>query len=119
MRAASNPGNRGHDWVKTRFMIGQPPEALQRDFPTRFFLPARIADNPHIRSEEYLASLANLDAVRRRQLLEGDWDVTRAAIYFAVNGSRSWTTGRATYLASYGLGTTLRPGMAVTGPWGC
>jgi hypothetical protein len=51
MRAASNPGNRGHDWVKARFMIGQPPEALQREFPTRFFLPARIADNPHIRSD--------------------------------------------------------------------
>src|SRR3984893_2198252 len=75
MRSASNPGNRGHDWVKSRFMIGQPPEVLQRDFPTRFFLPARIADNPHIRSDEYLASLANLDAVRRRQLLDGDWDV--------------------------------------------
>jgi predicted phage terminase large subunit-like protein len=75
MRGASNPGNRGHDWVKARFMIGQPPEALQREFPTRFFLPARIADNPYIRSDEYLASLANLDAVRRRQLLDGDWDV--------------------------------------------
>ena len=75
MRSASNPGNRGHDWVKARFLIGQPPEVLQREFSTRFFLPARIADNPHIRRDEYLASLANLDAVRRRQLLEGDWDV--------------------------------------------
>ncbi len=76
MRSASNPGNRGHDWVKARFMIGQPQEALQRDYPTRFFLPARIADNPHIRGDEYLASLANLDPVRRRQLLEGDWEVS-------------------------------------------
>jgi predicted phage terminase large subunit-like protein len=82
MRSASNPGNRGHDWVKTRFMIGQPQEALQRDFPTRFFLPARIADNPHIRGDEYLASLANLDAVRRRQLLEGDWEVTPSGNLF-------------------------------------
>jgi predicted phage terminase large subunit-like protein len=48
---------------------------LQCDQPTRFFLPARIADNPHIRSGEYLASLANLEPVRRRQLLDGDWDV--------------------------------------------
>src|SRR3984957_6827925 len=38
MRSASNQGNRGHSWVKDRFMIGQPPEALQREFPTRFFL---------------------------------------------------------------------------------
>jgi len=82
MRSASNPGNRGHDWVRTRFMIGQQPEALQRDFPERFFLPARIQDNPHIRSQEYLASLANLDAVRRRQLLEGDWEVTPSGNLF-------------------------------------
>ena len=82
MRSASNPGNRGHDWVKTRFMIGQPSELLQRDFPERFFLPARIQDNPHIRSEEYLASLANLDAVRRRQLLEGDWEITPSGNLF-------------------------------------
>src|SRR5258708_6255858 len=75
MRSASNPGNRGHDWVKTRFMSVQPSELLQRDFPERFFLPARIQDNPHIRSQEYLASLANLDVVRRRQLLEGDWEI--------------------------------------------
>jgi hypothetical protein len=63
-------------------MIGQAPEALQRDFPTRFFLPARIIDNPHIRGDEYLASLANLDAVRRRQLLEGDWEVTASGNLF-------------------------------------
>jgi predicted phage terminase large subunit-like protein len=82
MRSASNPGNRGHDWVKARFMIGQPPEMLRRDFPTRFFLPARITDNPHIRSDEYLASLANLDAVRRRQLLEGDWEISPSGNLF-------------------------------------
>lgn len=63
-------------------MIGQPPEALRRDFPTRFFLPARIIENPHIRGDEYLASLANLDAVRRRQLLEGDWEVTPSGNLF-------------------------------------
>jgi predicted phage terminase large subunit-like protein len=82
MRSASNPGNRGHDWVKTRFMIGQPSALLPRDFPERFFLPASIQDNPHIRSQEYLASLANLDAVRRRQLLEGDWEVTSSGNLF-------------------------------------
>jgi len=82
MRAASNPGNRGHDWVKARFMIGQPPEVLYREHPERFFLPARIRDNPHLRAEEYLASLANLDAVRRRQLLEGDWEVTASGTLF-------------------------------------
>jgi predicted phage terminase large subunit-like protein len=82
MCSASNPGNRGHDWVNARFMIGQPSRLLERDIPERFFLPARIQDNPHIRSQEYLASLANLDAVRRRQLLEGDWEITSSGNLF-------------------------------------
>jgi predicted phage terminase large subunit-like protein len=82
MRSASNPGNRGHDWVKARFMIGQSPQVLGREFPTRFFLPARITDNPHLRAHEYLAALANLDPVRRRQLLDGDWEVTSSGNLF-------------------------------------
>lgn len=59
MRSASNPGNRGHDWVKARFMIGQPTASLQKEFPERFFLAARIDDNPHLRREEYVAALAD------------------------------------------------------------
>jgi predicted phage terminase large subunit-like protein len=86
MRAASNPGNRGHDWVKARFMIGQPPGSLHQEFPERFFLPARIEDNPHLRREEYIAALANLEAVRRRQLLDGDWEVTPSGNLFR----RAW-----------------------------
>src|SRR5579864_6985471 len=82
MRSASNPGNRGHDWVKARFMIGQSPQVLRREFPSRFCLPARITDNPHLRAHEYLASLANLDPVRRRQLLDGDWEVTSSGNLF-------------------------------------
>jgi predicted phage terminase large subunit-like protein len=82
MRAASNPGNRGHDWVKTRFLIGQPPEVLRREYPTRFFLPAQITDNPYLRAHEYLGSLSNLDPVRRRQLLEGDWEITASGNLF-------------------------------------
>ena len=82
MRSASNPGNRGHDWVKNRFMIGQTAASRQKEFPERFFLPARIEDNPHLRREEYVAALANLDAVRRRQLLDGDWEVTPSGNLF-------------------------------------
>jgi predicted phage terminase large subunit-like protein len=54
----------------------------------------------------------------RRSFSRAIGRLCRAATYFAVNGSRSWTTGRATYLASYERGTTLLPGMAVTGAWG-
>src|SRR3984893_17655613 len=52
MRSASNPGNRGHDWAKARFLIGEPPEMLAHEYPERFFLPAKMDDNPFLRREE-------------------------------------------------------------------
>lgn len=67
MRAASNPGGVGHDWVKRRFIDCAP----QKD---RVFIPAKLDDNPHLDREEYLESLKELDPVTRRQLLDGDWN---------------------------------------------
>jgi len=69
MRAASNPGNIGHDWVKRRFVtrLGAPPG-------DRLFVPARLNDNPFINRAEYVISLMNLDPVTRDRILKGDWD---------------------------------------------
>jgi predicted phage terminase large subunit-like protein len=66
MRSASNPGGTGHAWVYERFVV---PE-LRRD---RIFIPAKLADNPHIDRAEYEQSLSNLDDVTKAQLLEGLW----------------------------------------------
>lgn len=65
MRATSNPGDRGHDWVKARF--------IDPGDPTRPFIPASLADNPSLDREDYERSLAELDPVTRAQLLNGDW----------------------------------------------
>ena len=62
MRAGTNPGDRGHDWVEARFVNGDKP-----------FLPALIEDNPHLDREEYIESLMELDPMTREQLLKGDW----------------------------------------------
>ena len=67
MRAASNPGGVGHDWVKQRFIISKHPD--------RFFLPARFTDNPYLDLDEYRMVLAQLDPVMRLQYENGDWDV--------------------------------------------
>src|SRR5262249_39698654 len=40
MRAASNPGSRGHVWVKKRF--------LTHPGRTRLFFPSRLEDNPSL-----------------------------------------------------------------------
>jgi predicted phage terminase large subunit-like protein len=67
MRAATNPGGSGHQWVKKRFLSPEGQEA------GRLFIPARLQDNPHLDREEYTRALGNLPAFERKQLLEGDW----------------------------------------------
>lgn len=67
MRAASNPGGVGHEWVKARFVNPGDPE--------RPFIPAALDDNPSVDREDYIKSLDRLDHITRAQLLSGDWDV--------------------------------------------
>jgi len=74
MRAASNPGGIGHEWVKQRF-LSEPNEE-------RLFLPARLDDNPHLDKESYVQSLMELDPVTRRQILEGDWSARQGGSKF-------------------------------------
>ncbi len=79
MRAASNPGGEGHDWVKQRFII----EGIKKG---RIFIPARLEDNPYIDIDQYEESLSNLDPVTRAQLRWGSWDVKEAGYLF----KREW-----------------------------
>jgi predicted phage terminase large subunit-like protein len=67
VRAASNPGGKGHQWVKKRFLTEEAKAA------GRVFIPARLSDNEHLDREQYTAALQNLPAFERRQLLDGDW----------------------------------------------
>jgi len=75
MRAASNPGGQGHDWVRQRFLV-EGHEA------GRVFVPARLDDNPHLDRQQYIASLSELDPITRAQLLTGDWDVRQGGSIF-------------------------------------
>lgn len=78
MRSASNPGGRGHNWVKSRFIVGSES--------TRRFIPATLADNPHINKETYIQSLMNLSPADRKQLLDGVWENDTSGKKFR----RSW-----------------------------
>ena len=75
IRAASNPGGVGHDWVKQRFVMGD-----------KTFIPARLYDNPYLDRESYEMGLMQLDPVTRKQLLEGDWSARQAGGLF----KREW-----------------------------
>lgn len=89
MRAGSNPGGVGANWVYNRFIPEDftPADALTpkvwikegvddkgRAFH-RAFVPARMHDNPYLDQAEYVEALSELDAVTREQLLEGDWQI--------------------------------------------
>jgi len=103
MRASTNPGNKGHAWVKKMFIDPAPPgDAFwATDIETgetmtypeghskqgqplfkRRFIPARLADNPYLtKSGDYETMLLSLPEHQRRQLLEGDWDVAEGAAF--------------------------------------
>lgn len=91
MRSASNPGNQGHEFVKLRFV--DPGD------PRRPFIPARLADNPHIEQQSYRESLAELDPETRRQLEEGDWsEPTPEGAYYGRQYDAAEREGRITHV---------------------
>ena len=80
MRSTSNPGGIGHEWVRSRFLDSDPADS------GRVFIAARLPDNPHLDQESYVQSLAQLDPVTRRQLLQGDWTARQPGNLF----QREW-----------------------------
>lgn len=72
--STSNPGSKGHIWVKQRFI-----ETHDED---RKYIPSRLGDNPHLLYESYSKTLMQLDPITRQQLLDGNWDVMATGGYF-------------------------------------
>jgi hypothetical protein len=103
MRATTNPGGRGHHWVKKMFIDPAPagksfdatdidtskvlvyPEGHSKAGKALFkrrFIPARLSDNPYLAQQgDYEAMLLSLPEQQRRQLLEGDWDIKEGAAF--------------------------------------
>jgi len=73
LRAASNPGGEGHQWVKSRYV----------DPATRAgtFIPSRMEDNTYLDVDAYREQLSVLDTITRRKLEEGDWEVTEGQFF--------------------------------------
>ena len=82
MRGASNPGDIGHEWVKSWFVD---PGAANRPF-----IPARLRDNPSVDQVTYLANLQMLHPLERQRLIDGDWDASAVGAFFR----REWFTVR-------------------------
>ncbi len=81
MRSATNPGGVGHIWVKKRF-INPTKEERMKDPEYGNFIPSRLEDNPHINKESYIENLNRMDPVQRKQLRDGDWEITESGNMF-------------------------------------
>jgi len=107
MRATTNPGGPGHQWVKKMFVDPAVPgqDFWARDINTneilvypkghakegqplfkRRFIPAKLSDNPFLSEDGvYEASLLGLPEDQRRKLLDGDWSVMEGAAFPEFN----------------------------------
>lgn len=133
-RATTNPGGAGHAWVKKGFIDPAPwntafwatdietGEVLQypkghskegQPLYKRRFIPANLFDNPYLTADgQYEAMLLALPEAQRKQLLEGDWDISDGAAFPEFNRKihvidpfeipSGWTRFRA---ADYGYGS--------------
>lgn len=68
MRAASNPGNVGHQFFYDRF--------VREENRTKgaVYVPARLEDNPYINATSYNEMLEELDPLERQRLRWGNWE---------------------------------------------
>jgi len=117
LRASTNPGGPGHEWVFKRFSPWLDPTREGGRLPTgtvrytrlvgdveidavkgepgaigRCFVRSGLADNPSLANdEEYRLMLDRLDPVTRAQLRDGDWLAKPAAgAYFKRTHVREW-----------------------------
>lgn len=134
MRATTNPGGPGHAWVKKMFIDPSIPGKAfwATDIETgetlvypkghskegeplfkRRFIPAMLTDNPYLADQgDYETMLLSLPEHQRKQLLEGNWDVSEGAAFAEFNRAihvtepfdipRGWTKFRA---CDYGYGS--------------
>ncbi len=71
---ATNPGGKGHAWVKKLWIDSEFPAELERIKQQFAFVRAKAADNPHL-NESYYDSLLTLPPDMARKFAEGSWDV--------------------------------------------
>lgn len=91
IRAATNPGDVGHEWVFRRFIDKQEPYRVY-DIPieiegksytiSKQFIPSRVWDNPAMPNrEEYIAGIMQMAPEDVAAYLHGEWDRLAGAMF--------------------------------------
>lgn len=87
VRAATNPGNVGHVWVRDRFVMPSPHGGVllfdKKSKSYRIFIQARLTDNPYLMKSDpdYINRLQLLPEAERRAKLDGDWFVFAGQVF--------------------------------------
>ena len=75
----ANPGGKGHQWVKRRFIQGHKPMVAFKAEGSRYrmYIPATIDNNPTLMENDpnYVDFLENLPEPLRSAWRHGDWDI--------------------------------------------
>jgi hypothetical protein len=90
IRATANPGGKGHNWIKNRFIDGYTPGVLYRDRQsglTRCFIPSLLQDNQKLLSMDpnYDLRLKMLPSHLEQALRYGNWDVFSGQVFDEFN----------------------------------
>lgn len=78
--AATNPGGKGHMWVKDLFIDRNFTKEMQPFANKIAYIQARASDNPHL-SQNYIDALNTLPEKLRKAYLEGDWNIFEGQVF--------------------------------------
>jgi phage terminase large subunit len=84
--AATNPGGRGHSWVKALWIDRQFPPEMMKLAEQFIFVKSLPADNPHL-SQSYWDDLNSLPPKLADAWVRGDWNVFAGMAFPAWNES--------------------------------
>ena len=92
----ANPGGVGHAWFKRLFITRNYKNKEKSEHYT--FVPSTVYENEYLMTNnpEYVENLENLPEMRRRAMLDGDWDC------FAGQAFGEWINNRAGYKTRIG-----------------
>ena len=78
--AGTNPGGKGHGWVKNLFIDRNIPQELAKYASQIAFVRAKVTDNPYL-PDTYKDNLQTLPEALRKAYLEGSWDVFEGQVF--------------------------------------
>ena len=78
IKSSTNPGNRGHAWVKEMFISASTPgKSFIKDGTSFLFIPANVKENLFLMKSDpgYVKRLESLPLHEKKALLYGDWEI--------------------------------------------